>query len=69
MANQLVGVYLSSALPSIQTLNKLISSDGTKINEGQLRFDSLKNYFHRIDVEYGFDSEDFIGVIRKISYD
>jgi hypothetical protein len=66
---QLVRVNLSPTLPSIQTLNKLISSGDTKINEGQFRFDSLKNYFHRIDVEYGFSSKDCAGVIRKLSYD
>jgi hypothetical protein len=69
MTYQFVRVNLSLALPSIQTLNKLMSSGDTKINERQFRFDSLKDYFYRIDVEYGFGSEDCTGVIRKISYD
>jgi hypothetical protein len=69
MTYQFMRVNLSSALPSIQTLNKLMSSDYTKVNEGQFRSDSLKDTFHRIDVKYGFGSKDCIGVIRKISYD
>jgi hypothetical protein len=50
---QFARVHLSPALPSIQTLNKFMSSGDTKINERQFRFDSLKDYFHRIDVKYG----------------
>ena len=69
MAYQFVRVNLSPALPSMQTLNRLISSSGMKIKEGQFRFDLLKEYFDRIHVRYAFGSEDCTGVIRKISYD
>ena len=69
MSYQFVRVNLSPALPSIQTLNKLISTSDTKRNEGEFRFDSLQEYFNRIDGKYGFGSEDCSGVIRKITYD
>lgn len=69
MTYQFVRVNLSPALPSVQTLNKLISTGDTKINEGEFRFASLQEYFNRIGVEYGFGSEDCTGVVRKITYD
>ena len=69
MTYQFVRVNLSPALPSLQTLNKLISTGDTKINEGEFQFDSLQEYFNRIDGKYGFGSEDCSGVVRKITYD
>jgi hypothetical protein len=69
MTYQFVRVNLFPALPSIQTLNKFMSSGDTKINEEQFRIDSLRNYFHPIDVKYGYGSEDCTAVIRKLSFD
>ncbi|CAF4628340.1 unnamed protein product [Rotaria socialis] len=69
MTYQFVRMNLSPALPSVQTLNKLISSSDLRINEAQFRFDKLHEYFNGIDVKYAFASEDCTGVIRKINYD
>ena len=69
MTYQFVRVDLSPALPSIQTLNMLISSSGIKMNEGQFGFDQLHEYLNRIHVRFAFGSEDYTGVIRKINYD
>ncbi|CAF4247447.1 unnamed protein product, partial [Rotaria sp. Silwood2] len=69
MTYEFVRINLSPALPSIQTLNKLIFDTDLKINEGQFRFDKLKEYFDRINVQYAFGSEDCTAVIRKINYD
>jgi len=68
MTYQFVRMNLSPGLPCVQTLTKLISNNDLKINEAQFRFDKLRDYFNRIDVKYGFGSEDCSGVIRKISY-
>ncbi|CAF1133516.1 unnamed protein product [Didymodactylos carnosus] len=69
MTYQFVRMNLSPALPSVQTLDKLISNDDSKINEAQFRFDKLQEYFDRINVKYAFGSEDCTGVIRRINYD
>ena len=69
MTYQFVRVDLSPALPSIQTLNMLISTSGIKMNEGQFGFDQLHEYLNRIHVRFAFGSEDYTGVIRKINYD
>jgi len=69
MTYQFVRMNLSPALPSVQTLNKLISNSDLRINEAQFLFDKLHEYFNGIDVKYAFAAEDCTGVIRKIHYD
>ena len=69
MTYQFVRMNLSPALPSIPTLNKLILNSDSKVNEGEFRFVLLLEYFHRIDVRFGFGSEDCTGVVRRIIYD
>ncbi|CAM4822591.1 unnamed protein product [Rotaria magnacalcarata] len=69
MTYQFVRMNLSPALPSVQTLNKLISSSDLRVNEAQFLFDKLYEYFNGIDVKYAFAAEDCTGVIRKINYD
>ena len=64
-----VRMNLSPALPSLQTLNKLLSNSNLKINEAQFLFDELHDYFNQIDVKYAFGAEDCTGVIRKVNYD
>lgn len=64
-----VRMNLSPALPSLQTLNTLLSNNNLKINEAQFLFDELHDYFNQIDVKYAFGAEDCTGVIRKINYD
>ena len=49
---------LSLALPSLQTLNKLLSNSNLKINEGQFLFDKLHDYLDQIDIKYVFGAED-----------
>ncbi|CAF0969260.1 unnamed protein product [Rotaria sordida] len=69
MTYQFVRMNLSPALPSVQTLNKLISNSDLKINEAHFLFNKLHEYLNGIDVKYAFGSEDCTGVIRKINYD
>ncbi len=64
-----VRMNLSPALPSLQTLNKLILNSNQKINEAKFLFDKLYDYLNQIDVKYAFGAEDCTGVIRKINYD
>jgi hypothetical protein len=64
-----VRMNLSPALPSLQTLNKLLSNSNLKINEAQFLFDELHDYLNQIDVKYAFGAEDCTGVIRKVNYD
>ncbi|CAF1531052.1 unnamed protein product [Adineta ricciae] len=69
MTYQFVRLNLSPALPSVQTLNKLLSNDDLKINEAQFHFDKLQEYLNQIKVNYAFGAEDCTGVIRRINYD
>jgi hypothetical protein len=69
MTYQFVRMNLPYALPSVQTLTKLILDSDRKINEGEFRFDALQDYLKRVDVKYAFASEDCTGVLRKINYD
>ena len=64
-----VRMNLSPALPSLQTLNTLLSNNNLKIDEAQFLFDELHDYFNQIDVKYAFGAEDCTGVIRKVNYD
>jgi hypothetical protein len=56
-----------NALPSLTTINKLISNTGV-IKEAEFRFDQLQQYLQSVDVKFGFVSEDCTSVIRKIKY-
>lgn len=69
MTYEFVRMNLCCALPSIQSLNKVLSKDDLKINEAHFRFGKLQEYCYQIDVRYAFGSEDCTGVIRKINYD
>ncbi len=69
MTYQFVRMNLPYALPSVQTLTKLILDSDRKINEGEFRFDALEDYLKRVNVKYVFASEDCTGVLRKINYD
>ncbi|KAK4878205.1 hypothetical protein RN001_010711 [Aquatica leii] len=60
---------LSSALPSITTLNRLID-EGSKIVEGVPRFLELKNYLIKKNYKLQvFIGEDQTAIIRRIYYD
>lgn len=66
---ELIRINLSGAFPHVDTLNRIISSSGHAMNEGQFRFDRLKQYLNPNNIQYGFLSEDCTGVVRKIKYD
>lgn len=69
MTYDFVRVNLSPSLPSIQTLNQIMSKQDWKINEGEFLFDKLHDYLARIGVQYAFAAEDCTAVVQRISYD
>lgn len=66
---EFIRLNLPGAFPSITTLSNRFNENREKISEGQFRFDSLKDYFQSMNVEYAFASEDVTGVVKKVSYD
>lgn len=68
-AYQFVRMNLSPGLPSVTTLNKLISADGSRVNESEFRFNSLTKYLDKMNIKFAFGSEDCTGVLKRITYD
>lgn len=66
---EFVRLNLAPALPSIQSLNKIISNSDSKIVEAQFLFDKLQEYLTGIGITHAFCAEDCIGIIQKINYD
>ncbi|CAF3965086.1 unnamed protein product [Rotaria sp. Silwood1] len=60
---------LICALPSITTINQLISTELPSFKESEFRFESLSETFNSRQITHVFGSEDCTGVVKAIKYD
>lgn len=68
-AYEFVRLNLYGSLPSLVTLNSIISNNNQKIDEGKFRFDLLNQQFGSSSSNFCYLSEDCTGVIQKVKYD
>jgi len=60
---------MPGAFPSIPTLESYNNEYSTRIEEGEFRFDELKNYSNKINCSFIYASEDCTSIITKVQYD
>ncbi|CAF1327655.1 unnamed protein product [Rotaria sp. Silwood1] len=68
-AYEFVRINLPGSLPSITTLKNYNQNINLYLNEGEFRFDSLKQYLDLIDSNHVFACEDSTSVVSSVSYD
>lgn len=73
---ELFRMNLSGRFPSIPTVELYNNDHCTRTEEGQFRFDELKNYFNRIDcttavskIQYDTDTNSFVGLCGSLTND
>ncbi len=66
---QFLRLNLPGAFPSIPTLESYSNEYCTRIEEGEFRFDQLKNYSNKVNCSFVYVSEDCTGIISKVQYD
>ena len=68
-AYEFVRINLPGSIPSLSSLQTIVSSSAQHFAEGEFQYDRLKNFIAPLGCKYAFCGEDSTGIIPKVCYD